>query len=430
MSSDWMQYAERIRTARERLVSSRISDPALVACVAGLARVEEALRRPLQISVVGEYNSGKTSVTDLLIGQGLLPFSVVANTGVPVLVSHGREPALYGMGRDGIQVRIDNDDDPLTDLEFRAIQLALPLPWLEHFKILDTPPAATPDVFLAEADIVLWCTVATRAWTESERNVWTSLPPRFFQNAILVATHKDSIYTEEDCQQVLKRLRTLTKGLFRDAVLVSAAPTPETGKASQTQFGSGDDATVLRTAVEAAADAIMARRTDKAIRIVRRLSRLAFQEFGRAAVVPEAELILARWARDARVLAERVASGQILPRFAVEELLRSFAERAEELRSGAIRTTDPGSTRVDSGLQSREWPADPKASAHFARQLAADLAGVLRMLAGSSKYEDPSVRKEREVVRATLLALSDLSDSILGLQRMLQLPRLPQIAAQ
>ena len=87
MNSVSLQYPDRLRAARERLIATNITDEALNVCIAGLARVEGALRRPLRIVVLGESNSGKTSVTDLLIGQGLLPTSVVSNTRVPMLVT-------------------------------------------------------------------------------------------------------------------------------------------------------------------------------------------------------------------------------------------------------------------------------------------------------------------------------------------------------
>ena len=83
MSRTSEQLVQQLRTARERLAETRLSDRALAYCIAGLARMEEVLDRPLRVTILGEYNSGKTSVADLLIGDGLLPTSVVSNTHVP-----------------------------------------------------------------------------------------------------------------------------------------------------------------------------------------------------------------------------------------------------------------------------------------------------------------------------------------------------------
>jgi hypothetical protein len=121
-------YGDELQKVRERLGQTTISDPALTVCLSGLARVEEVLRKPLRIVILGEYNSGKTSVAGLLIGEGLLPTSVVSNTSVPVLMSYAPAPALHGIDRNGTRIRIDSDDDDaLTDLSYRALQVALPL---------------------------------------------------------------------------------------------------------------------------------------------------------------------------------------------------------------------------------------------------------------------------------------------------------------
>ena len=53
MSRAVQQYPERLRAVRERLTATNINDPALSYCIAGLARVEEVLRRPLRVVVLG-----------------------------------------------------------------------------------------------------------------------------------------------------------------------------------------------------------------------------------------------------------------------------------------------------------------------------------------------------------------------------------------
>ena len=73
MSLESKRYCEMLRAARERLQNLQVDDPTIPVCIAGLARIESMLRRPLRITMLGEYNSGKTSVTELLIGKGVMP---------------------------------------------------------------------------------------------------------------------------------------------------------------------------------------------------------------------------------------------------------------------------------------------------------------------------------------------------------------------
>jgi hypothetical protein len=364
--------------------------------------------------VLGEYNSGKTAVADLLIGHGLLPTSVISNTRVPVQISYASRAALYGIDGNGAPIRIDGDrDDPLTDLTYRAVQINLPLPWLKHYQILDTPPLATPKAFVAEADIVLWCSVASRAWTESERAVWSALPARCFRNAIFVATHKDSIETQDECLQVVRRLQGLTRGFFRDIVLVSAAGPHEGEQHPESE------ALTLRQAIDATADDIMERKLQKAGKIVRRLARLAFHDFGKAQVRPETVSLLASWELHTRGLIEQLARGQKSAQATIEASLMAYAAVAERLRPGVVIGDGIPHSSGRALTAPMRWPAQPSAAVHLVRVLISDLTGLLRILAGSSIYVDPAVRRDYQAARTVMLSLADLDGAFDALGRML-----------
>ncbi len=411
MTSEWQLYAAALRAARERLQNLRVDDPAIPVCIAGLSRIESMLRRPLRIVILGEYNSGKSSLTDLILGRGLLPISVVANTGVPVLVSYAESAALFGVDNNGVQIRIDgNEDDALTDLDYRAVDIRLPLPWLQHHQLLDTPATQTPAVFAADADIAIWCTVATRAWTESDRNLWSTVPSRCHKHALLVATHKDSFYSDDDCTQVLRRLTSVSRGLFRDVLLVSAAdPEAESTQAGDT--AETPDAATVRGAIETSAQCIRERRFAKAKRITRRLARLALYEFGLNAIRPDAAAALSNWNAVAdQLIADHDATRLSLDH-ALESLLHAFAHTAEVLRPGVIRAP---ARHTASSLPART-PDPRQIGTQRVSVLKSDLTAVLRILATSSRYESPDAREQREAARATLLSLADLDGAFADL---------------
>lgn len=420
MNSVSLQYPDRLRAARERLIATNITDEALNVCIAGLARVEGALRRPLRIVVLGESNSGKTSVTDLLIGQGLLPTSVVSNTRVPMLVTYAETAAIYGLDHEGTRIRVDSDDDDaLTDLPYRALQVALPIERLRNYQILDTPPFSNPASFVADADIVIWCTVATRAWTESERAAWAALPPRCSRHALLVATHKDGLDAEDDVRHVTERLKSLTSGQFRDVVLVDAESVRDGSELSP-----DDDATngadALRLAIARLAADILDRKTRKAEKIVRRLARLTFHQFASDVVRPEAVELLLRWDGHVRQLLAHLREGRLKVPEAIEALLVTYAVYAEKLRPGVVRGEDTIPASVSRALAAPiRWPQQTSAAARLVGTLASDLTGLLRMLAGHSTFADPAVRAEYQAARGVVLALSDLDGAFDALGRML-----------
>lgn len=413
MTNEWQRYAAALRAARERLQNLRVDDPAIPACITGLTRIESMLRRPLRIVILGEYNSGKSSLTDLILGKGLLPISVVANTGVPVLIGHGEAPALFGVDRNGIQIRIDGDeDDALTDLDYRAVEIRVPLPWLQHHQLLDTPATLSPADFTADADITIWCTVATRAWTESERTLWSTIPSRCYKHALLVATHKDSFYSDEDCAQVLRRLATVSRGLFRDVLLISAAdPEVEGAENADPAESFAGDAASVRTAIETSAASVRERRVIKAKRITRRLARLAVHEFGQNAVRPEAASTLSKWNAVADRLIEDHSDGSMSLDRTVESLLYAFAYTAEALRPGVTRSPARSKPAPTESTSAEVQPL----STHRAALVKSDLTAVLRILATSSRYEAPDAREQREAARATLMSLADLDGTFSSL---------------
>ena len=412
------QYCEELRATREHLEACNISEPALAACIAGLSRIEDRLRRPIRIVILGDYNSGKTSVADLLIGQGLLPTGVISNTRVPVLVSYAPDAALYGIDSNATRIRIDDARDPLTDLTYRAIHLTLPLDWLRNFQILDTPALAPPEAFVADADIVIWCTVATRAWTESERVQWTSLPPRCHRHALLVCTHKDSVHTEEECEQIADRLKMLTKGLFRETVIVEAAMTQDGAGFSERNAREGEAAR-LREALASIADVIFERRLKKAGKIVRRLARLTFHHFGKTAVRSETIALLENWDRGSKALLEELSQGRRSPQSTVEELLAGYAAFAERFRPGVVTGNAIAHPTSNALVAPMRWPTQAAAATHMIKVLVSDLTALLRMLAGASTYVDPKVRAEYRSIRTSLLTLADLDGSFGALSRML-----------
>ncbi|MGE3229064.1 MAG: hypothetical protein AB7J30_06465 [Hyphomicrobium sp.] len=423
MTSVIDQFPSRLKAARERLIETNINDPALTYLITGLARVEDILRRPPRVVILGESNSGKTSVADLLLGHGLLPTSVVSNTRMPVLIGYAEKPAVFGVDEDDTRIRIDaNNGDALTDLSYRALQISLPIEQLRSFQILDTPPSVSPAAFVGEADLVIWCTVATRAWTESERAAWFSLPQRASRNAILVATHKDGLETDDDMSRVTSRLKSLTNGQFRDVILVDAEGVGEAATTAANDEWSG--ALELRDGVRRAVADIIERRGHKAEKIVRRLARLTFHHFASGEVRTECVMLLARWETFVRHQLEQLRDGRQTTPQTIETLLTAYAIYAEKLRPGVVTGDSVPASSSGAGTLTApmRWPRQTTAAARLVETLASDLTGLLRMLSGHSTFTDPAVVAEYATARAIVLTLADLDGAFDALGRMLGSP--------
>lgn len=192
---------------------------------AALNRLEKTLARRPTILVAGESNSGKTSVANLLAGLDALPSAVVANTSVPVRLRHGKEPAVMARTADGaVSLSLASNDGALPRFlhsGMQSIEIEWPTMQGNNFELLDTPPWPISPQLLRDADILLWCSVAPRPWTESERQAIAGLPLRLRERSILVVTHKDALPVS-DRTKVMDRYREHARELVSAIVMIDS----------------------------------------------------------------------------------------------------------------------------------------------------------------------------------------------------------------
>jgi hypothetical protein len=218
------RITEELRQARLRLqAAAGVSPPGVIRA---LDRIEVRLARPLRVAIVGEFNSGKSSLANLLIRIEGLPTAVVSSTQIPTLLYHSAKPRVFAVYQDGRRKEV-RDAGSIPEPAITRLEVGLPSPYLRGIEILDLPGLADPrfdrgidDLMLPTADVLVWCTVSTQAWKESERIAWQTLPARLRRWALLVVTHSDLVRDAQDTHKLLRRLR-LEAGEFRDILPVS-----------------------------------------------------------------------------------------------------------------------------------------------------------------------------------------------------------------
>lgn len=203
-----------------------------------IIRLRARLNRPPRCVLLGEINSGKSSLANLLIGENVVPTSVVANSRFPIRFHHAGNSSLAVLLRDGTRKSLDwSQSGMLPDLPLERIDIGLPVERLKVFEVIDMPGGSNParDISgferqVALGNILIWCTVAARAWKESERKQWSRLRAERKDQSFLVVTQIDLLPDRGDLQKVLERLDGETAGQFRtiaplaipDAVMSSA----------------------------------------------------------------------------------------------------------------------------------------------------------------------------------------------------------------
>jgi GTP-binding protein EngB required for normal cell division len=161
-----------------------VGDLAIAARVGDLAAERS---RPVRLAIVGEFNAGKSTFINALIGADVAPTGVLPTTATlhhlrwapdpfaKILFVEGHEPRERIVSHGDLRATLKTLD-PAT---IARVELRLPLASLVSVEILDTPGFNAPDPRHArvarsafeEADAALWLLDATQAMKKSEIEV-------------------------------------------------------------------------------------------------------------------------------------------------------------------------------------------------------------------------------------------------------------------
>jgi GTPase Era involved in 16S rRNA processing len=191
-----------------------------------------AKARPLRIVVVGEFNSGRTSLVNSLIGAPLLPASFTTHTAYPTVVGYAARPSLRAEVAHRRRVPFAWDRvDAAPSEDICRLHVGAPLDRLKTLRAVDTPGFGLGDesrearTFRAchGADTVIWCTPAMQAWKASELRAWLGLSKTLRRRGVLAVTFMDQIRSKSDAARLMARLAADAGPLFRRIVPISAA---------------------------------------------------------------------------------------------------------------------------------------------------------------------------------------------------------------
>jgi GTP-binding protein EngB required for normal cell division len=160
--------------------------PALMGLAVGAGRAAEAFDRPLLVAVMGEFNAGKSSFVNALVGEEVAPTGVTPTTATVNVLRHGDATGARVLFHDGTArelgparvasfLRELGDDEAAT---VRTVEIFHPLETLRRVEIVDTPGlnSIRPEHqkvardFLLEADAIVWVFAAGQAAKATERD--------------------------------------------------------------------------------------------------------------------------------------------------------------------------------------------------------------------------------------------------------------------
>jgi len=185
--------------------------------------------RPLLITVMGEFKTGKSTFLNTLLGQEVLTADVTPATAVVTMLSYGEEEHITAHFENGNSREFKASD--LADLtaegndqkkklrnELRYVEVKLPIEILRRITLVDTPGLnvdnplhieATKN-FMHEADFVLWLFAYGKVASKTEEIAIKELGARL--KPLAVVNRIDEMDEEEETleevlQDVVRRLK-------------------------------------------------------------------------------------------------------------------------------------------------------------------------------------------------------------------------------
>jgi Tfp pilus assembly protein PilF/GTP-binding protein EngB required for normal cell division len=163
--------------------------PELTHLLPEAAHAVAALDRPLLVAVMGEFNTGKSTFVNALVGEAIAPMGVLPTTATLNVFRYGTEAHARVVYRDERTREVAWADvsallgqlSPTEARDIRMVELLYPSRALERVQIVDTPGlnSLIPEHeevargFFGEADALVWLFAAGQAGKQTEQEALT-----------------------------------------------------------------------------------------------------------------------------------------------------------------------------------------------------------------------------------------------------------------
>ena len=210
--------------------------PALAELTVAAGRAVEAFDRPLHVAVMGEFNAGKSSFVNALVGDTIAPTGVTPTTATVNVLCHGAAIGARVVYHDGTVRELGPASlEPflreLTDARaaaVRIVEIFHPLETLRRVEIVDTPGlnSIRPEHekvardFLVEADAIVWVFAIGQAAKASERQALGLAHAA--GKRVLGVLNKVDRATDDEIAVVVRHVRDGVGELVDDVVPFSA----------------------------------------------------------------------------------------------------------------------------------------------------------------------------------------------------------------
>ncbi len=188
---------------------------------------QSASKQQFNIVVAGEFNAGKSSVINLLLRKEVVPAGVAVSDLPPLEITDAADDA-YSLRSEGpgqpvkVQGRFTGGGaGRLAELRIKTPMEAFAGAAIHEVSV-GQDGTLTPEgaAVLADADLLIWCTMGQRAWCLSEISIVETLPGALLDTAILAVTRSDYLRNTADLEKVKTRLGREAKSFFNNILML------------------------------------------------------------------------------------------------------------------------------------------------------------------------------------------------------------------
>jgi len=202
-----------------------------------MLKLRECISRPLLVAVMGEFNAGKSTFLNALLGGKILPTGVRPTTRLPCVIRWGPMPLLQETGQGGFcaahpieETFAFVDEQSVSGIaeEQSFLDVRIPNPVLKDVWFVDMPGLNSrysrhqraSEEFIHEADVIIWVSNAAQLGQATELAAMKKLI-RPYQKVLPVLNRIDEIGLDER-PEVIEAFSRLVKDRSSEVIAVSA----------------------------------------------------------------------------------------------------------------------------------------------------------------------------------------------------------------
>lgn len=234
-----------------KMLCKKLNEPFMHPSYNLIQELEElsfSLDKNINIAIIGQFSSGKSTLLNLILKKECLPTGVVPVTFKPTFLRYADEYFLRVEFQDGsdeithIEELAKYTDQRNNVKETKSLHIFAPMPLLKKITLVDTPGlnANEDDTLttlkeLQNIHAAIWLSLIDNAGKKSEEDAIKANLELLGENSICVLNQKDKLSAQE-LENVLNYAKTVFSKYFKELIAISCKEAKDETKYEESNF--------------------------------------------------------------------------------------------------------------------------------------------------------------------------------------------------